>query len=196
MNSELMKHQYAHTIPTGQDRTLLAITSSCLHVAIQDRATREMGKRVRRAGDECCGRNLHQTACRPLHDHEGLHERSEGTKGTPFPPHPLLVRCARRAGLHFTYFAYETHANVKPRRPSLRWIISPGPTTRLLDVSSNNIRARAHGDCLLSMRPEVVWLAEGMPLLSWFSTMRLSTITARRRNSALAIILTVYTRGP
>lgn len=30
------------------------------------------------------------------------------------------------------------------------------------------------GDCLLSARPEVVWLAEGMPLLSRFATITAS----------------------
>lgn len=83
---------------------------------------------------------------------------------------PLVsfVRCARRVAswcfVHFTYFAYETHADVKPATIRWCWIIlrerdrvtayTTFPTTQ----RARDYRTK-RGDCLLSARAEMVLFA-------------------------------------
>lgn len=175
MNSGLMKHQYAHTIPTGRDRMLLAITSPCLHVAIQDRPAR-----AERGGDECCGRNLHRTGCRPLHDHapgrEGAEdsiwgggsererfargqrpkERKVSRNASPISHCPPLSSDVRGAsGASCTLRILHTkRMRTLNRRPSTpRDIIRRDPGTEAGDVCSRQQAVAALGhrrDCLLS----------------------------------------------
>lgn len=46
--------------------------------------------------------------------------------------------------------------------------------SRMFPTAMRNGYRAERGDCLLSARPEVVWLAEGMPLLSRFATITAS----------------------
>lgn len=116
-----------------------------------------------RGGDECCGRNLHRTGCRPLHDHEG--SPLEGTKDVPPPSSPssgVRVASRRIASWCTLYFAYETHTDAKPATIRWCWIILRERSSRRTTFPTMQ-RARdyrtKHGDCLLSARAEVVSFA-------------------------------------
>lgn len=110
--------------PTKRDQpTLLAITSSCLHVVHQDLKSMEAGS-AEKGSDECCGRNLRRTGCRPLHDHhdEGgftrvsrrnEKHRREAPSATHHPSF-YYTMCHVGCSMHFTCFAYETHTGIKP----------------------------------------------------------------------------------
>jgi len=75
--------------------------------------------------------------------------------------------------MHFTYFAYEIHADVKPA--TIRALDYIAGTDEFPATTCSGYRAE-RGDCLLSARPEVVWLVEGMPLLSRFATITASKL--------------------
>lgn len=134
-----------------------------------------------RGGDECCGRNLHRTGCRPLHDHAGGGNGEPTRRNERHPPLLVpFVRFAHRVPsrrveyfMHFTYFAYE-HADVKPAAiRALGYIAGTDES----DVSNNNAQWLSERSAEIAFCPrDRKWfrLVEGMPLLSRFATITAS----------------------
>lgn len=162
-----MKHQYAHTISTWPGTA----RCSLLHrrVYTSPSKNRPAPHVSGRGGDECCGRNLHRTGCRPLHDHEG----SPAGRNERCPPSPSLLRllrpgCAsRRIASRCTCCTLRILHTKRIRTLNRRlsgccWIILRERSSRRTTFPTMQ-RARdyrtKHGDCLLSARAEVVSFA-------------------------------------
>lgn len=176
-----MKHQYAHTIPEPHRCSLLHRRVYTSPSKTWPVSRERRGRVTNVAGAICIGQvvALYMTARRRGGGREREFARKERKVGVPHSLPSLVssrlvscrlvVGCARRVVggfMHFTYFAYETHADAKPA--TIRAAAGIIPRTES-DISSNNNNNNNHarlsdGDCLLSTRPEVVWRTEGMPL--------------------------------
>jgi len=147
MNSELMKHQYAHTIRTAGTGTARCCCRCCspLHRRVYTSPSQDPGSSFRdsggerererereregrartgsraRTGDECCGRNLHRTGCRPLHD-RGPRGRRDQRNERRVPPSLSL-------SFSFSLLSLGSSFSRRARRTS-RWV-TPGVSCTL-----------------------------------------------------------------
>lgn len=115
----------------------------------------------------------------------------EGTKGVPssrlFRPVCASRRVAsRRAGyfMHFTYFAYETHADVKPA--TIRRIILQERTSRMFPTTTRGGYRAEIAFCPRDRK----WFGSPKECLCFRGLLQLQLC----RNSELTMILTVYRR--
>lgn len=119
----------------------------------------------------------------------------EGAKGAS-PPLVSFVRFAHRVAscrveyfMHFTYFAYETHADVKPATiRALDYIAG----TDELDVSNNNAQWLSDGSAEIAFCPRAT--GSGLVRRRNAFAFAVSLQLQLRRNSELTMILTVYRR--
>lgn len=109
----------------------------------------------------------------------------EGTKDVSPPLRRLLrpVCASRRVAswclVHFTYFAYETHTDVKPATGAGLYCESGRVDEQRFQQCNARVTIGRSTEIAFCPR-ERKWFRslEGMPLLSRFATMRLRTITA------------------
>ena len=178
------------TNPTRTTRCLL------LHhrVYTSPSKTRTASRERVRGGDECCGRNLHRTGCRPLHDHRGGIPL-EGAKGATTPL-VSFVRFARRAALHRV--ASSTSCTLRILHTKHMRTLTPATIRALdyiagtdeLDVSNNNVQRLSDGSAEIAFCPRTT--GSGLVRRRNAFAFAVSLQLQLCRNSELTMILTVY----